>query len=78
MTLREPCKQCGRAVRRRSPWHLHTMVDESAVDLGLVASGEASERSGDALESLREFCVTQCCFVMLGGGNCNGRHTVSN
>jgi len=27
--------------------------------------------------TLREFCVTQCCFVMLGGAKCSGRHAAS-
>ncbi len=27
--------------------------------------------------SLPEFCVTRCCFVMLRGAKCNGRHAVS-
>ena len=38
---------------------------------------KASERSLDALRSLREFCVTQSCSVMLRGASCNGRHAVS-
>jgi hypothetical protein len=25
-------------------------------------------------DPLCEFCVTQCCFVVLGGAKCNGRH----
>jgi hypothetical protein len=27
--------------------------------------------------SLREFCGNQCCFVVLRGASCNGRHAVS-
>jgi hypothetical protein len=29
-------------------------------------------------ESLRDFCGTQCCFVVLSGANCNGRPSASD
>lgn len=31
----------------------------------------------NAQNLLRESCVTQCCFVMLSGAKCNGRHAAS-
>ncbi len=27
--------------------------------------------------AVRDFRATRCCFVVLGGANCNGRHAVS-
>ena len=35
---------------------------------------EVSTRDDTLSQFLREFCVTQCCFVMLRGAKCNGRH----
>jgi hypothetical protein len=58
-------------------WYLGATVDESAAELGFVASGATSECSVNALKSLYEFRVTQCCPVVLSGANCNGRHAVT-
>ncbi len=45
------------------------MLDKRAVDLGFVECGKTAERRAQRGHpgSLREFCVTRCCFVVLGG-----------
>ena len=37
-----------------------------------------THRISSARDFMRDFCVTQWCFVVLSGDKCNGRHAASD